>query len=392
MLLTPSYQGLKQNVTYRGTIASMVTSAKKFLFVVTKSGLGGASRSVRELAEALSGTMSVAVAAGGNGELFEVLKKKGVRTISIPTLARDISLIKEIKTFLYFVQLFKTERPDVVHLHSPKAGGLGALAARMVGIKKIIYTAHGWAFFEDRPFYQKMIIRLFSYLIVLLSHSIVAVSKKDSRAFDGWPFVKNKIVYIPNSVALPSSALTRAEARKQLDISSDTFVVGTIAELHKNKGLSYLIEAAEKVPDAMFVVIGEGEERKRLGLAIVAHRLANRFLLKGYIPDAHTLIRAFDVFVLSSVKEGLPYVLLEAGAAEVPVVATNIGGIPDLIEHEKTGLLVSPKDPSALAQALTRLQSDAPLRPSLASSLKQKIEREFSFDLMIQNTVTVYKI
>lgn len=368
----------------------MQENPKKLLFIVTKSGLGGASRSVRELAEAFSGTLDVAVAAGGSGELFDVLKSKGIRTISIPTLERDLSLIKEINTFFYFLRLLKTEKPDIVHLHSPKAGGLGALAARLIGIKKIIYTAHGWAFFEDRPWYQRTLIRLFSYVIVLLSHITIAVSKKDAHAFDGWLFIKNKITHIPNGVALPSPALPRTEARKQLDISNDAFVIGAIAELHKNKGLSYLIEAAEKVPNAMFVVIGEGEERKRLALAIAAHRLEDRFILRGYIPDAHRYIRAFDVFVLPSVKEGLPYVLLEAGATEVPMVATNIGGIPDLVEHEKTGLLVPLKDPVAFAQALARLQSDTLLRASLSSALKQKIEAFFSLDLMLEKTKKLY--
>ncbi len=369
----------------------MALNRKKVLFIVTKSGLGGASRSVRELAEAFLGTMDVAVAAGGDGELFAVLHHKGIKTISIPSLKRNLSFIKEVKTFFYFLHLLKTERPDIVHLHSPKAGGLGALAARVVGIKKIIYTAHGWAFFEDRPWYQKIVIRLFSYITVLLCTKTIAVSKKDANAFANWPFTKNKIIHIPNGVALPSPALPRTEAREALNLPEDAFIVGTIAELHKNKGLSHLIEAAEKVSGATFMVIGEGEERKRLMLAIAAHHLEDRFILMGYIPDAHTFIRAFDVFVLPSVKEGLPYVLLEAGAAEVPVVATNIGGIPDLIENEKTGLLVPSKNVTALAEALGRLQSDASLRISLASALKQKIEREFSLDLMVQETITVYQ-
>lgn len=368
----------------------MDAHSKKVLFVVTKSGLGGASRGVLELAHECVGSMDVVVAAGGSGALFEALAQKGIRTISIPTLARDISLVKEIKTLSYFVDLFKSEKPNIVHLHSPKAGGLGALAARIVGVKKIIYTAHGWAFFEDRPWYQRTLIRFFSYLIVLLSHITIAVSQKDAHAFDGWLFIKNKITYIPNGVALPSPALPRTEARAMLGLAEDVFIVGTIAELHKNKGLSYLIEAAEKVPNAMFVVIGEGEERKRLMLAIAAHHLEDRFILKGYVPDAHRYIRAFDVFVLPSVKEGLPYVLLEAGAAELPVVATTIGGIPDLLEHEKTGLLVSPKNSGALAEALARLQSDASLHTSLASSLKQKIEQDFSLDHTLRSTIALY--
>ncbi len=367
----------------------MDQNRKKVLFVVTKSGLGGASRAVRELAEAVASTADVTVAAGGSGELFEALKKNNIRTISIPDLARDISLVKEIRSFLFFVKLFKTEAPDVVHLHSPKAGGLGALVARIVGVKKIIYTAHGWAFFEDRPWWQKILIRLFSYVTVLLSTTTIAVSKKDAMAFNGWPFTKNKIVHISNGVSV-STSLSCGKAREKLGLKADAFVVGTIAELHKNKGLSHLIEAAEKVPNAIFVIIGEGEERKRLQLAIAAHRLENRITLTGYIPEAHALIPAFDIFVLPSVKEGLPYVLLEAGARGTPVVATSVGGIPEIIEHEKTGCLVEPKNPAALAGALTRFIEDESLRTQLGTALKQKIQQNFSLETTIQKTRALY--
>lgn len=373
-----------------GSMVLMEEKRKKVLFVVTKSGLGGASRSVRELAEGLSETADVAVAAGGAGELFTVLAEKNIRTIPIPDLGRDISLVKETRSFLFFIDLFKNEAPDVVHLHSPKAGGLGALAARIVGVKKIIYTAHGWAFFEDRPWWQKILIRLFSYVTVLLTTTTIAVSKKDAHAFRGWPFIKNKMVHIPNGVSV-ATPLSRTEAREKLGLKADTFVIGTIAELHKNKGLIYLIEAVEKIPNAIFVIIGEGEERKRLQLSIAAHRLEDRITLAGYIPEAHTLIPAFDIFVLPSVKEGLPYVLLEAGARGKPVVATNVGGIPEIIEDGKTGFLVPPKNPNALAQALTRLQNDSPIRTLLAENIQKKVSKEFSFKLMIENISDIYE-
>jgi len=365
---------------------------KKVLFIVTKSGMGGAGRAVFDLSTNLTGEINPIVAAGeeGGGELLKKLQEAGIRTTVLPALGRDIAIWSEVRSFFALLSLMRREQPDTVHLHSPKAGGLGALAARVVGIKKIIYTAHGWAFFEDRPWYQKIIIKLFSYLTVLLSTKTIAVSKKDTRAFDRWPFTKNKVTHIPNGVNV-SASVSYEEARKKLGLEPGVFVVGTIAELHKNKGLSYLAEAAEKIPNATFAIIGEGEERKRLALAIAAHRLEKRVLLLGYIPNARTLISAFDIFILPSIKEGLPYVLLEAGARGIPTVATNVGGIPEIIEHKKTGLLVEPKDPSALAEALNRLIGDESLRKKLGASLKQKIQRNFSLDVMVRKTIALYK-
>ncbi|MFQ5541074.1 MAG: glycosyltransferase, partial [Candidatus Paceibacteria bacterium] len=321
----------------------MPEKRKTVLYLVTKSGMGGASRAVYDISRALPEGYEALVAAGaeGGGELFEKLSEAGIRTVELPALGRNIMLWGEIRSFFTLLSLLRRERPDVVHLNSPKAGGLGALAARLAGIQRIIYTAHGWAFYEDRPFYQLVLIRLFSYLTLLLTHTTVAVSKKDAHAFDGWPFTRGKIVHIPNGVSLDGRILSREKARSRFAECGVSFpyetVIGTVAELHKNKGLSCLIEAAAEVPDAVFVIIGEGEERRRLTLAIAAHKLQHRVFLVGNIPDVSRFMSAFDIFALPSVKEGLPYVLLEAGAAGLPIVASDIGGIPDIIDEATHG-------------------------------------------------------
>lgn len=356
--------------------------------------MGGASRYVFELAQALKNSHNVVVAAGGAGELFRQCENAGIRTIPIPNLKRDIAILNECRVFFFLLSLFRKEKPDIVHLNSPKAGGLGALAAHLAGVSQIIYTAHGWTFFEDRPFYQRALIKLFSYATVLLATTTIAVSKKDAGVFAHWLLARRKVVYIPNGVrgGTHGSRDAMREKLKAYGVPlTHPFVFGTIAELHKNKGLSYLIEAIRGVQDAMLIIIGEGEERRRLTLAIGAYKLRHRVVLAGHISDAAELIPAFDAFVLPSVKEGLPYVMLEAGIRGVPTVATNVGGIPDVIEDEKTGLLVPPKDPSALAAALKRLINDEHLRYRLGTALKQKVERDFSLDLMLEKTVLIYK-
>jgi len=365
---------------------------KKVFFVITKSARGGAGRYVRDLAVAAQNTHAVSVIAGGEGPLFSELKKEGVHTLSISGLERNINLFKEVSAFFSLLTLFMREHPDTVHLNSPKAGGLGALAARVAGVPTIVYTAHGWAFYEDRSVVQRSIIKFFSWLIVLLSTKIIAVSKKDAHAFDGWMFVDNKIRYIPNGIAI-ETLKTKKDAQDELSshgVSLEQPLIGTISELHKNKGIEYLIEAATEIPEATFIVIGEGEERKRLMLAIAAHKLENRFKLIGEIPQAAQLLPAFDIFVLPSTKEGLPYVLLEAGTASLPVVTTRIGGIPDIIEHEKNGLLIDSKDSHALARALRTLYTNPELAKKFSEALKKTVSENFNKNAMVQKTLALY--
>ncbi len=351
--------------------------------------MGGASRYVCELAQALNASYDVLVAAGGAGELFDRCSASNIRTVTIPHLERDIGLVREVKVFLFLLSLFNKEKPDIVHLNSPKAGGLGALAARLVGIKKIIYTAHGWAFYEERPWWAQSLIRAFSCLTVHLATKTIAVSEKDARAFAREPFMKNKVVRVPIGVT-QRSVVTREAARNALGIAHDVFVVGAIGELHRNKGYTYLIEAAREVPDTTFVILGDGEERKNLETLIAKNNLHDRVILKGYVPNATDYLAAFDLFALPSTKEGLPYVLLEAGMQGLPVVASNVGGIPDVIGHDKTGLLVPAKDPAALAAAIKRLQASPSLASTLSSALQSKVSHDFSFSHMIQQTTALY--
>lgn len=362
------------------------------LYVVTKSGMGGASRYVYDVALEAAKHHTVRVAAGGNGALFEKLKTAGIETISIPYLERDIALIKEIKVFFFLIDFLVKQTPDVVHLNSPKIGGLGALAARIAGVKKIIYTAHGWPFYEDRSAAQKTLIKFASWITVVLSTKTIAVSTKDAHAFDTWLFTAHKIVHIPNGIRPSRDFSKQAKERLKEKIPElGKYIVGSVAELHKNKGITYLIQAANRVPEATFVVIGEGEERKHLEQLIQKNNLSDRFHLLGYVSEAHTLMSAFNVFVLSSEKEGLPFVLLEAGIQKIPVVATYVGGISDLIEDKKSGLLVEPKNPVALARAIQTILNEPTIGVTYAENLKKNIiETRHTFEKMFGETTALY--
>ena len=373
------------------------TPPKKILFVITKSNWGGAQRYVYDMAVAAARAgMEASVALGGNGPLAAKLRESGIPIFPIDSLGRDISLTRDTRSFSALTEIIRKVQPDVLHLNSSKIGGLGALAGRRCGVRNIIFTAHGWAFNECRPWWQKLVIRALAYTTVALSHRTIAVSNAMYRNTWYMLGVRKKIVIIPNGIN-PPHFLPRADARIALLPNlphSYTTWIGTIAELHPTKCIDMAIEAfalfAKKFPQTALVVIGEGEKRKELEAQIAKHDLQDRIFLVGHKHEAARLLKAFDIFTLPSRSEGLAYVLIEAGFAELPVVATRVGGIPEIIEHQRTGLLVRPRDPQDLAEKLQTLIEQPRTRATLAHNLHQKVTAQFSLRHMVEKTLAVY--
>lgn len=369
---------------------------KKILFVITKSNWGGAQKYVYDLAKNLpKEKFDVVVACGGGGTLVQKLHAESIPTIEIPGLQRDIHFSDEFGVWGRLVSLFKRERPDIIHLNSSKIGGLGALAGRFAGVSKIIFTAHGWHYKENRHWTIRTVTYLLSWLTVLLSHVTITVSDDDQTRAPKL-FASDKIVRIHNGIT-PPLFLDRMEARKKLhmhDTGNDDLWIGIIAELHKNKGLTYAIDALRQLIDdgigVRLFIMGEGEERTNLEKRIRERSLENHVVLLGHVDNAPQYIPAFDVFLLPSFKEGLPYTILEAGAAGVPIVASGVGGISEIVGHELSGLLVAPGDSLGIAQALRSILTDNEVRRRYAQALHTTVETQFSLERMLQETMKVY--
>lgn len=362
----------------------------KVLYVITKSNWGGAQRYVFDMATSFPSHFEPKVIVGGNGVLVNRLKEKNIPTTTLAALSRDIHIFNDIKVFLELISIFKKEKPDVVHLNSSKIGGLGAVAARLAGVQKIIFTAHGWAFNENRTFLSKTLIKFLAWTTIILCHKTIAVSEYMKQSFSGWPGVHKKITVIHNGVS-PVDFIPKEEARKKLHSSSDLFWIGTIAELHPIKGhLTTLAALKEiKTPFAYFI-IGEGEQRPLLEKTIIEFGLSEKVFLLGHIDNAARYLKAFDIFILSSYSEGLGYVLLEAGLAGLPCIATRVGGIPEIITNKKTGLLVPPKDSETLSNALATLSTDSSLGNAYGTNLHTFVKENFSLDECIKKTISLY--
>jgi len=380
---------------------------KKILFIISKSEMGGAQRFLYELVTHLDPEKyEISVAAGRNGKLFEKLAAKNIKTFKIKNFS-NVFGIKNVLAFFEISRIIKNKKPDIVYLLSSEAGFSGSIAAFFYRFgrsrPKIIYRIGGWAFKEPRNIFIKKIYLWAEKLSAPFKNIIIVNSEFDRRLAIKNKIAKpEKIIIIYNGLDLNEiEFLSRAEAVDSLKriihnskfIIHNSILIGTIANLYKNKGLEYLILAIARISNDQkfnFVIIGEGPEKEELKQLIKEVHLENSVFLTGYVDNAYRYLKAFDVFALSSVKEGQPWTILEAMAADVPIVATNIAGIPETIENEKSGLLVEPADSQTLADAIQKITFHPSLAHKCALNALKTLKEKFSLRKMIQKNEELF--
>ena len=341
-------------------------STKKILFVITKSVWGGAQKYVYNLVVNLPKDRFEPIVTGGGHEIMAgKIISAGLPYLEIKSFQRDINIWKEIVSFFEVLKILFKTKPDVVHVSSSKAGGIAGIAILIYlavkpprGGLTAMFTVHGWAFLESRPKWQVWLINLTSKITCLFYDKIICVSYNDYNEA-----IKNKIAPAKKLVVIHNGI--KPEDYNFQERTEKEFTVGTIGEAAKNKGHKYLIEASKNFSDMKLNIISG-------------------------VPNASRYLKNFDIFVLPSLKEGLPYVILEAGLAGLPVIASNVGGIPEIIENGKDGLLVPPADPKELIKAIKKLIEDKTLRENLAKNLHEKITKEFSLEKMLRETISLY--
>ncbi|MBI5913461.1 glycosyltransferase family 4 protein [Candidatus Azambacteria bacterium] len=371
---------------------------KKILFIITKSEIGGAQKYVLDIARgAKEHGFAVSVASEHNSSFYETLTAAGIPFHEIKSVQRAINVWKEIKLFFELLSLIRREKPDVLHLNSSKIGGIGAIAGKIARVPKIIFTAHGWAFNDFRPPWQKQAIILVSKFAALFQDTIICVSEHDEKgALEHHIAPAKKLITIHNGIDSAIAAkklMPRKEAREKLGIAEDAFIVGTIANFYKNKALDMLPFAAISAAhsDVHFVIIGEGPEREKIERLIEKYQLKDRFTLTGALQDANIYLKAFDIFVLPSRKEGLPYALLEAMAAKLTCVASDVGGIPEIIENGVNGITIKHITPGKLWEAIAACRKDKKHCKELAMRGEETVEEKFSLETMVRDTLALYR-
>ncbi len=368
----------------------------KILYVITKSSWGGAQRYVYDLATSIpNDKFDVAVIVGSHGQLVDKLREANIRVILIDSLDRDVYVGKDIKSFNELRKIFKIEKPQVVHLNSSKAGGLGALAAKSAHVPRIIFTAHGWAFNEKRPMWQRIIIYISYVTIIILTDKTICVSNAVFRNMHSARGINYKLKVIPLGIKKPSYKTKQFSRKKLLGKDTDQKIIGMISELHPTKRIEDSITAIEKLrlyfPNILLLVVGEGTYRKTLEQEIAKRNLKNNVKLLGFIENVSMYIKAFDIFLFPSRTEGLGYALLEAGAAKMPVIASRVGGIPEVITDEASGILITPEHPNEIVDAVLRFSNDD-IADRMGKTLAERIRRGFVFERMLSDTLEIYNL
>ncbi|MDD5032875.1 MAG: glycosyltransferase [Candidatus Pacebacteria bacterium] len=389
---------------------------KKILYIITKSVWAGAGKYVYDLATALPReNFDVSVAGAPGGELRKKIIVKAIPYFEIKNFQRDVSFLKDISAFFEIVALVFRIRPDIIHVSSPKAGGIAGPAILIYKILSFhyslpsVFTAHGWTFNEKRPEWQLFLIKIFSKITCLFYKKIICVSEFDRKiAIKNKIAPRKKLLAIHNGIKIEEHEfLTKQKAREKLiaeyglPLSDYDFLIGSIGEFTKNKGQKYLVDAILKLKNIhkennetknkiKTVIIGFGEDKQKLERQISDYKLEKEIFLLNNLHPAYPYLKAFDIFILPSLKEGLPYVLLEAGLASLPVIATNVGGVGEIIEDKDTGILIDPANPLEIKKSIKKIMEDSKLRNELPFKLWEKINRDFNFKQTLKSTLAAY--
>lgn len=348
----------------------------KLLYIITRFDLGGAQKSLLDLAVSLPKDKYEIVIACGNGGILldDALKLEGVRASVIPSLRREIIFFSDIKALIELRSFIKSQKADIVHTHSSKAGIIGRWAAKLAGVPVIMHSIHGWEFYRG----QNPVIRNFyvflERLTAPITDKLIAVSNYDIE--EG---LKERIG-VREKYALIRYGIRRGEFYRPGSHSSD-LAVGMLACFKPQKSPQDFIRAAgivvKEVPSVKFFLIGDGVLRAKIERLIKKLELNGNVRLLGWRRDIAQLLTSFDILVLTSRWEGLPLVLLEAMAAGRPIIASDVCGNHEIIRDGENGFLFPRGDYEALAQKIILLIKNDKLRCRLGSKGRELLDDTF---------------
>jgi len=312
--------------------------------------------------------------------LHALLSTRGVKLRSVTLPARAYGRERAA-----YREAFATLRPDVVHTHGYRPDVLAGPVAGRLRIPRVS-TVHGFTGGDwKNHMYEFLQVRAFRHF-----DRIVAVSGPLQRKLVSSGLRPDQVTLLPNAFAEPTDRLARAESRALLGLAPDEVVIGWVGRLSREKGLDVLLDALVQVPRATLSVLGTGNQHGPLLSQAGRLGITGRIRWHGLVPDAARLYQAFDLFVLSSRTEGTPIALFEAMAAGVPVVATAVGGVPDVVT-EAEALLVPSASPDALARAIASVLEQPEAARERAAAARQRLQTRFALQPWLDRHETMYR-
>jgi len=346
------------------------------------------------------GTYETALACAPGGKLIPLVRNQSMKVITFKNLVQPLHPVKDALAVLNLAFFMKKNPYHIVHTHNSKAGFVGRLSAKLAGVPVIVHTVHGFSFHDKEPTWRR---RLFRNAERLASHWC------DCMIFISQPLVDwalreriadhKKMVKIYSGIELDRFTPATEEETKRLrakwGLGEQDAVVGIVSKLWEGKGHVHLIEAfreiRQKKREAKLLIVGEGYLLKSLRDLVNHHNLNDAVVFTGFQAEVAQVIATFDVAVLPSLFEGMGRVLVEAMAMGKPVVASRVGGIPDLVEHGVNGYLIRPGDVKGLEHAVFKILDDPSLARRMGREGRKRISDRFSAATMVESIERVYR-
>lgn len=368
--------------------------------VITRLNVGGPARHVLELdAQLPSFGIRSSLVWGTEGEREGRLDPSvDAPGVFVPTLRRAPNPWRDARAYRTLRRAFERGRPDIVHTHTAKAGALGRVAARRAGIRVVVHTFYGHVL---EGYFPKPVAKMFATVeraAARYADALVAVSPQVRDELLGLGIGRPERWHVmPLGLELGylfRSTLSSLEARARLGLPAAGPIVGIVGRLAPIKDVGCFLDAAARIArvraDATFVVAGDGELRRVLE-AKARDLLGGRVRFLGWVGDLEALYAALDVVVLTSLNEGTPVALIEAGAAGRPVVATRVGGVPDVVRNGVTGTLVPPRQPQGIATQVVQLLEHRDLAGSFGAAGRREIAQRFGGSEPVSYVAALYR-
>lgn len=362
----------------------------KLLFVITKLELGGAQKQLLSLSSNLNQERyRIFLFTAKNGPLLpEALSIKGIIVKKSRWLGRSINPLKDFLALIEIYTFIRKHNIEIVHTHSSKAGILGRLAAKLAKTKIIIHTIHGWSFNNYQSLVKRLLFIWLERFTAEFTDRLIVVSYFDKQTgLNRHIGREDKYCLIRYGINFAEFNVDGQKIRKELGIGSDDLVIGMIACFKPQKSpedfikLAFLIKKIS--PYTRFLLVGDGILRHKIERLIHKLNLEKQVILTGWRRDIPRLLSAIDIFVLTSLWEGLPISVLEAMASGKPVIANNTGGIAEVAIEGKLGFLVTPRQINRFAERVTILLKNKDLRIQMGQAARNSLDSNFNITNMI---------
>jgi glycosyltransferase involved in cell wall biosynthesis len=337
------------------------------------------------------------------GPFVDQLTSWGITHVALDHATRSVAVGQDVLALVELERLFRRLRPDIVHTHNPKPGLYGRIAARTAGVPGIVNTVHGLYAAPEDPWLRKSVVYTLERIAATCSDVELFQNPEDLEVMRRLGVPAGHLVLLGNGIDLDRFRAVRtpeasARARRALGVDDSAIVVGTVGRLVWQKGFRELFAAARHLrslrDDVVFVVVGPEDTAKGDALGpedIAEARAIGNLVFTGHRDDVEDLYAGFDMYALPSYREGFPRSAMEAAACGVPVIATDIRGCRQVVDHDRTGLLVPVHNGDALALAIAALAADPARRSDMGARGRQKAEAEFDDRVVIERTLDAYR-